>query len=215
MTPTKLLSEAAQRLIDEHRAEQQMDDALEELVMAPNCLTPENPNASPLFVSKATARAAATAKPAYTPDALVQLMIDHPEYSHAQFAAAFGYKASWFAAVLVSDRFQKALDPRRHEVSNPALTGTMQDMFQAMTVQAVVVLQSRLENPQASEDLIIKAINSGVKALGMGTAAALPPPPQQKPTLTDLASRLSVPKLIEATPARDYTIEATLGELPK
>lgn len=215
MTPKNLLSEAAQRLIDEHRDEQRMDEALEELVMAPHCLTPKDPNASPLFVSKAAAAASAPRKPPYTADAMVQLMIDHPNYSHAEFAAHFGYKASWFAGVLISNNFQAALELRRSEVSNPLLTGTMQDMFQAMTVQALVVLQSRLDNPQASEDLIIKAINAGVKALGMGTPGTLPPPPQAKPTLNDLASRLSVPKQIEATPARDWTIEATLEELPR
>jgi hypothetical protein len=197
---TKQLSEAAQRMIDEHRAEQQLDGLLD---------------AAPVFESKAAVKAATPRKPPYTPEALVQLMVDHPEYSHSQFAAAFGYKASWFAGVLVSDRFQKVLDPRRHEVSNPALTGTMQDMFQAVVVQAVVVLQSRLENPQASEDLIIKAITAGTKALGMGTPGALPPPPQQRPSLNDLASRLSVPKIIEATPARDWTIEAALEEIPR
>lgn len=200
MTSKQLLSEAAQQLINDHRAEQQ----LEELTAA-----------APVFQSKAAAKAAAGRKPPYTPEALVQLMIDHPEYTHSEFAEAFGYKASWFAGVLVSDRFQKVLEPRRHEVSNPALTGTMQDMFQAMTVQAVVVLQARLENPQASEDLIIKAITAGTKALGMGTPGALPPPPQQRPSLTDLAARLSVPKLIEATPARDFTIDNALGELPR
>lgn len=213
MTPTKLLSEAAQRLIDEHREEQRADEQLEnllsELPAAAGAVPP------PVFVSKTAAKAAAVRHPPYTADAMVQLMIDHPEYSHAEFADHFGYKASWFAGVLVSNNFQAALSLRREEVSNPMLTGTMQDLFQALTVQALVVLQARLEDPKASEDLIIKAINSGVKALGMGTPGALPPPLVEKPTLNDLASRLSVPKQIEATPARDWTIEASLGELPQ
>jgi len=212
MAEKNLLSEAAQRMIDEHRAEK----LLEELVMAPVCLTPDTPDASPLFVSKAAAKAMTPRKPVYHPDAMVQLVIDHPEYTHEQFAAHFGYKASWFAGVLVSDRFQKALDPRRSECSNPMLTGTMQDMFRSMTVQSLVVLQERLNDPKASEDLIIKAITAGVKALGMGTPGALPPPPEAPPTLDQLAARLSTPKQIVATePARDWTIEATLNEIPQ
>ncbi len=171
---------------------------------------------APVFVSKAAAKEAAAVKPRYHPDLLVQLMIDHPEYTHAEFADHFGYKASWFAGVLVSDRFQKAFDPRRSECSNPLLTGTMQDMFRAMTVQSLVVLQARMEDPKVSEDLIIKAITAGVKALGMGVPGSAPDVPVAPPTLDELASRLSKPKAIVAsTEARDWTIEATLNELPR
>jgi len=172
--------------------------------------------ASPVFTSKATAKATAERKPVYHPDAMVQLMVEHPEYTHEEFAAYFGYKQSWFAGVLISDRFQKALEPRRHEISNPMLTGTMQDLFRSMTVQSLVVLQQRLEDPKVSEDLIIKAITAGVKALGMGTPGMALEVPVAPPTLDQLASRLSKPKAIVAsTEARDWTIEASLNEIPR
>jgi len=210
MTPKNLLSEAAQRLIDEHREEQAADASLEELLAEPSSV-----QAGAVFPSKAALKASKQPPPMYTPEALVELMVKHPQYTHAEFAAHFGYKASWFAAVLISDRFQKVLEPRRHEVSNPMLTGTMQDLLRSMMVQSLDVLQTRLSDPKASEDLIIKALNSGVKALGMGTPGQVPDTPPVRPTLSDLASKLSTPKQIPATPARDWTIEASLQELPK
>lgn len=212
-----LLSEAAQRLIDEHRAQQQeqvlaqpeadvsLDSLLEPAADAPPV---------PVFTSK-SARAAGRSYPPYTAAAMVQLMVDHPEYSHAQFAAHFGYKASWFAGVLVSQNLQKELEPRRHEISNPMLTGTLDDIFRALTLQAVTVLSSRLDSEKASDDLVIKAIGAGVKALGLGTAGQAPTLPEAPSTLDDLAAKLSKPKVIEATPARDWTVEHALGELPK
>ncbi len=205
MTKKDLLSEAAQRLIDEHRMEK-------ELQMLSQSEVPTG------FESKADAKAKASAvrRPVYTADAMVDLMIQHPEYTHAEFADHFGYRASWFAGVLVSNNFQLALDKRRTEVNNPMLTGTMQDLFRSMTVQALTVLQSRLDDPKASEDLIIKAITAGTKALGMGMPGQVPADVPKPPTLDALAARLSTPKLIVPTePARDYTIEAALNEIPR
>lgn len=215
-----LLSEAAQRLIDEHRQQQQVqelspegDQSIESIL---GVEAPASASGAPatVFESKA-AKAAVKVYPRYTAEAMVQLMVDHPEYSHAQFAAHFGYRASWFAGVLVSKNLQEALDPRRHEVNNPMLTGTMDDIMRALTLQAVTVLQSRLDNEKATDDLVIKALGAGVKALGMGTAGQAPTEPAAPKTLNDLAAILSKPKAIEATPARDWTIEATTDMLPR
>lgn len=207
-----LLSAAAQQLIDTHREEQLAAEMLDALLIGAPAAAVATPQG---FVSKAAAKATATKRPVYTADAMIDLMVEHPEYTHADFATHFGYRASWFAGVLVSNNFQAALDSRRGEINNPALTGTMNDMFQAMTVQALVVLQSRLDDPKASEDLIIKAIGAGVKALGMGTPGMLPPAPTQPATLKDLAASLSVPKAIPASEPRDWTIDAALQELPR
>lgn len=215
-----LLSEAAQRLIDEHRQQQQVqelspegDQSIESILGAAAPAAASGAPA-PVFESKA-AKAAVKVYPRYTAEAMVQLMVDHPEYSHTQFAAHFGYRASWFAGVLVSKNLQEALDPRRHEVNNPMLTGTMDDIMRALTLQAVTVLSARLDNEKATDDLVIKALGAGVKALGMGTAGQTPTEPTAPKTLNDLAALLSKPKAIEATPARDWTIEAATDTLPR
>lgn len=233
MTPTNsngsLLSAAAQRLIDEHRQQQvqseierpaitqdseAVGDAVLEELLGQGSIAAPVPAAAPAFISK-SARAIGRVYPPYTAEAMVELMIEHPQWSHAQFAAYFGYKASWFAGVLVSANFQAALEPRRAEVANPMLSGTMDDIFRAVTLQAVTVLATRLDSEKASDDLVIKAIGAGIKALGMGTVGQAPAEPPAPATLNDLASKLSQPKTIAATPARDWTIENALGELPK
>lgn len=214
-----LLSEAAQRLIDEHRQQQQVqelspegDQSIESILGAE---APAAASGAPVQFQSKAAKAAVKVYPRYTAEAMVQLMVDHPEYSHAQFAAHFGYRASWFAGVLVSKNLQEALDPRRHEVNNPMLTGTMDDIMRALTLQAVTVLSARLDNEKATDDLVIKALGAGVKALGMGTAGQAPTEPPAPKTLNDLAAILSKPKAIEATPARDWTVEATTDTLPR
>ena len=178
------------------------------------------------ILAKASAASAKpfVAKPKYTAAAMVQLMVEHPEYSHTQFAAHFGYQASWFAGVLVSPNLQAALEPRRSEIANPMLTGTLDDLFRALTLQSLTVLQQRLETSTVSEDLIMKAAALGVKALGMGNPGGMVAAPVTPATLSELASRLSQPVLAaaeakavtaETVTCRDFAIEASLQELPK
>lgn len=159
-------------------------------------------------------------KPPYTAEAMVQLFIDHPEYTHAQYAEHFGYRPSWFAGVLISNNLQASLDKRREEVAivNPAMAGTMTEMFQAVTVQAIGVLQTRMDDPKVTNDLLLDVAKLGVSALGMGKAngpgVAPPAPPK---TIHDLASNLlaAVPVAHSDTPAPDHTIEVTLREIPE
>lgn len=203
-----MLSEAAQAMIDAHRAQQQ--SAAEPSIDA---LLDDGRSEADRSGAAAGARAFVR-KPQYTAAAMVDLMVEHPEYSHAQFAAHFGYKPSWFAGVLISRNFQMVLESRRSEVINPMLTGTMDDMFRALTLQSLTVLQQRIEDPRASEDLILKAAALGVKALGMGTAGGMAPPPQAPKTLQQLALEMSQPQVAVGR-SRDYTIEASLEELPR
>lgn len=156
-------------------------------------------------------------KPQYTAEAMVQLFLDHPDWTHAQFADYFGYRASWFAGVLISNNLQAALDKRREEVAavNPMLAGTMAEMFQAATVQAMSLLQVRMEDPKATNDLLLDVAKIGVRALGLGTAANAAPPPPPPHTIHDLASNLlqSNPPEQSSTPAPDMTIDVMLHDI--
>lgn len=158
------------------------------------------------------------AKPRYMADTMVQLFIDHPEWSHAQFAEYFGYKASWFAGVLISPNLQAALDKRREEVAavNPLLAGTMTEMFQAATVQALAHLTTRMDDPKAPNDLLLDVARIGIKALGLGGNGAPPAPKEPPRTIHDLASGLlkANPPAPSSTPANDLTIEMSLQEVP-
>ena len=171
-----------------------------------------------LDASSKAAKLSTHRKPPYTADAMVQLFIDHPEYTHAQFADHFGYRASWFAGVLISNNLQAALDKRREEVAlvNPLLAGTMTEMFQAATVQALAVLTTRMDDPKATNELLLDVAKIGIKALGMGNAngpgVAPPAPPR---TIHDLATGLLAanPPAKSDTPAPDHTIDVMLQEV--
>lgn len=105
----------------------------------------------------------------YSPEAMVQLMVEHPEWSHDQFAFAFGRKATWFSQVLASAAFQKVLDARRHEIADPGLSATLEERFEALTIRSLAVLNEKLDAGKALPDsTVLGAIGLGTKALGMG-----------------------------------------------
>ena len=211
-TPTpRLLSEAAQSLIDKAAADRRAAQT-EISDMLQSQSTPAS--ATPASASPASG---VVRPPRYTAQALIDLMVEHPNYTHKQFAAHFGYTASWFAATLSSDRFQREFDPRRHEVSNPMLTGTLEDMYRALTVQSLSVMQEKLNSPAASEALILKSAEIGIKALAMKKQDE-DPAANDTGNVSKLASRLLalMPQGAQPqVPARDFTIDATLNELPE
>lgn len=111
----------------------------------------------------------------YSHAAMVQLMIDHPEYTHGQLAQAFGRPPSWMSTVLASEQFQSVLDTRRHEVADPSLTATMEERFRALALRATTVLQEKLNSPGVNDLVVLKAAEIGVKALGLGQRPVDPP----------------------------------------
>lgn len=163
------LPELAQLLVDEAR--------------------PETP---PAVVAPSTA-------PPYSPQSMVQLMVDNPSWSHTRFASYFGRQPSWMSAVLASDAFQQVLDIRRHEVADPSLSASMEERFKGLAIRAATVLQEKLNTVGVSDLVVLKAAEIGVKALGLG---------QKQPE----APRLEAPqntsqnvaeKLLAAMEARD------------
>ena len=196
------LSDKAQRMIDESRA-------------AKKATASSDGTLDGFF----KASAAPKTFPRYTAVDMVELMVQHPEYTHAEFSAHFGYKPSWFAGVLVSPNLQTELDKRRHEVINPNLTGTMDDMFRALLVRSLSVLQVKMENSEVLDDTVLKVAALGVKALGMGTEK------QEEATIKGVAGLVSIADKLAAamagrnlpavTAPKNYTIDAMLGEVPR
>lgn len=134
-----------------------------------------------------------TAPPPGTPyshEAMVELMVAHPDWTHAEFAAAFGRKPSWFASVLASEGFQQALDPHRHRIADPSLTATLDERMRALALQSLSVLQTKLEGKEVLDLTVLKAVEIGTKALGMGQAQALPAPTAAPVGVDSLAERL-------------------------
>lgn len=137
--------------------------------------------------------------PVYSPQAMVQLMIDHPDWGHKELAEAFGRQPSWTSAVLASDAFQQALDTRRHEVADPSLSATMEERFKGLAIRAATVLQEKLNGQGVSDLVVLKAAELGIKALGMGHK---PPETPQLPSPVN-SSESVAEKLLAAMDARD------------
>ena len=160
------------------------------------------------------AKTLACKHPPYSPGLMVQLMIDNPNWSHAQLAQFFGRLPSWTSAVLASDAFQTALDSRRHEVADPSLSATMEERFRGLAIRAAIVLQEKLNTTGVNDLTVLKAAELGIKALGLGQkqpeAPQLPGPQNASQTVAE--------KLLAAMEARDQartvdveTVEVTKG----
>jgi hypothetical protein len=105
----------------------------------------------------------------YSPDVMVDLIINNPSWSSKQLGQVFGQTEGWVSKVLSTKAFQDALEPRRAEVLNPEFAMTLTERFQALTIRSLTVMQEKLEAGKALPDLtILKAAELGVKALGMG-----------------------------------------------
>jgi hypothetical protein len=137
----------------------------------------------------------------YTPERMVQLMVEQPGLTHAQLAMFFGRQPSWTSAVLASDAFQTALDLRRHEVADPALSATMEERFRGLAIRAATVLQEKLNTANVNDLTVLKAAEIGIKALGLGQKAPEPP----KLEAPQNSSQSVAEKLLAAMEARDRT----------
>lgn len=154
-------------------------------------LLAESIGASPLTVAvegaAPVADATAIALP-YSHEAMVDLIVRNPGWTHKKYAAHWGKGTAWFSSVLASDSFQLELDKRRHEILDPSITATMEERFRALTVRGLEVLQDKLDSKEVSDNIVLRATEIGVKALGMGQAVA--PPTAPTGNVETLAERL-------------------------
>lgn len=126
----------------------------------------------------------------YTHQAMIDLIIEHPEYTQNQLAAHFGYTPGWISNVLASDAFQAAMAARREEIVDPELKASIEERFRALVIRSLEVLQAKLNAPAVSDQVALRAAELGAKALGVGGHAA--PKPPQTDRLERLAERLIV-----------------------
>lgn len=172
--------------------------------------TPQTNVSSNLAVSSGsagTALAPTSQRALYSHEAMIDLMIAHPEYSHAMLCSHFGRPASWLASVLASDSFQAAVEPRRHLILDPTLTATMQERFKALAIRTSNVMLEKLEAKEVSDFLVLKAGEISIKALGMGQKGVEQP---SQPAASSAPQKSLEERLLEALDKRRAaeTIEA-------
>ena len=128
-------------------------------------------------------------KCSYTHDAMIALILEHPEMDQNELAAHFGYTPGWISNVLASDAFQSRMAARREEIIDPAIKATIEERFRALVIRSLDVLQAKLAAPAVSDNVALRAAELGAKALGIGGNA--PPPAAPRPDrLVILAERL-------------------------
>ena len=129
---------------------------------------------------------------AYTHTAMVNLMADRPDYTHAMLCAHFGRPTSWLASVIASEAFQTALDARRDEIVDPSLTATLHERYKALAIRTSNVLMQKMDDEKVTDFLVLKSGEIAMKALGMGTRteAQAPVAIATAPSTDTLAERL-------------------------
>lgn len=128
----------------------------------------------------------------YTHDALIDLIIEHPEYTQNEIAAHFGYTPPWISNILASEAFQSKMALRREEIIDPDLKATIKERFEALVIRSLAVLQEKLALPQVSDQVAIRCAELGAKALGVGGHAPPPKPESSDDRLERLAIRLKI-----------------------
>ena len=149
----------------------------------------------------------------YTPITMVEFLIANPGLELRAIAKAFGRTMGWLSTVVASDQFQRTLDPRRSEVLDPYFTSTMDERFRSLALRSSHILLEKLDGREVSDQLVLKATELSIKALGMGIA------PPETPAVVE--RKLSVAEKMEAAMmemdrrSAERTLEAVLVEVPE
>lgn len=128
------------------------------------------------------------AKVGYSHKDMIDFIIGNPGCSQNTLAARYGYSPGWVSNVMASDAWQSALAARRAEICDPVLVATVEERFRGITLLSLERLRDKLEAPQVSDQVVLRAVELGAKALGVGGNAA--PPPPNGDHLAALANRL-------------------------
>ena len=128
------------------------------------------------------------AKISYSHVDMIDYIIAHPGCGLKELAARYGYTIGWISNIQASDAWKSAMAARRAEMVDPFLHATIAERFEGITALSLERLREKLEAPQVSDNVVLKAVELGAKALNFGGHAAPAPPAQDH--LATLAARL-------------------------
>lgn len=128
------------------------------------------------------------AKIRYSHTDMIDFIIAHPGCTQNALAARYGYSAGWVSNIMASDAWQSAMAARRGELVDPTLVATIDERFRGIALQSLTRLMQKLEAPQVSDQVVLRAVELGAKALGIGGNAPPAAPPHDH--LAQLANRL-------------------------
>ena len=130
----------------------------------------------------------AIAKVRYSHEDMIDFIIANPGCKQGDVARRYGYTESWISLVMSSDAWKSAMAKRREELVDPTLLLTINERFTAMTQRSLERLMEKLDAPVVSDNVVLKAVELGARAMGVGGNAVPQTPPADH--LAQLANRL-------------------------
>ena len=128
------------------------------------------------------------AKISYSHADMIDYIIAHPGCGLKELAGRYGYTIGWISNIQASDAWKSAMAKRRSEMVDPLLHATIAERFEGITSLSLERLREKLEAPQVSDLVVLKAVELGAKALSLGGHA--PPVAPAQDHLATLAARL-------------------------
>jgi len=144
--------------------------------------------ASTMLEELGDTRGNAVAKVRYTHTDMIDFIIANPGISQNALAARYGYSVGWVSRVMSSDAWVSAMAARRTELIDPGLAATIDERFRALANRSLDRLMEKLDAPVVSDNVVLRAVELGAKAIGVGGNA--PPPATSADHLAHLAERL-------------------------
>ena len=124
----------------------------------------------------------------YSHTDMIDCIIANPGISQNTLAARYGYTPAWISNVMASDAWQCAMAARREELVDPVLKASLDERYRGLAMHSLEKLMERLDKPNVSDNVILRAAELGAKSVGVGGNAVPQPPAQDH--LAALALRL-------------------------
>ena len=99
---------------------------------------------------------------------MIDYILAHPGASLKDLAARYGYSIGWICNVQASDAWKSAFAARRAELVDPVLAATIAERFEGVTALSLERLREKLEAPQVSDQVVLRAVELGARAMGVG-----------------------------------------------
>lgn len=104
----------------------------------------------------------------YTHLDMIDFIILHPEVSQEALGARYGFSGAWVSNVMASDAWKSQMAKRRSELVDPALLDGIAERFKGLARLSLERLQEKLQAPQVSDGLVLKAVELGARGLEIG-----------------------------------------------
>ena len=124
----------------------------------------------------------------YSHTDMIDYIIARGRVTNKELAIRYGYSEAWVSNVMASDAWQSAMAARREEIVDPALIASVEERYKGLALHSLERLMERLDKPNVSDQVILRAAELGAKSVGVGGNA--PPPPPSGDHLAQLANRL-------------------------